>query len=474
MGDARPWIIAFSFMLLGFAGPGIQLPTLRCELLYPSRTALVMSALTALFDASSLVFLIFNLLLRWFDVTLAPLFVGYAVLIVICLITGQVFFPDLDIELEAVQARLLELINAENSADGDNIEAAADMLEAASPRSCNGAIPRRSRRPSMRSVDANLAQLAEGTKKSRISTRSVHDAKLAALDVRIAELAHAKVRRSRRQPSTWSKAADDDTDTEAVSPPHQEISRDAATGDEATPVGAKLAEEGDARDNEATPMGAIQKEEGPEETRERLKEERSKSAMLARAHSSTSNFTESLYSKRFIYMATFCALSVLRLNFIVLSLNTQLEENFGTETGEQLSLIFSAVLPFGALSAPVNGWLLGEHLTWSYRVALGLSIVYGICIAQTWAPAVILSFVVFSVSRQLTFTIVFTLASVYFGHGHLGKLIGMVNLTVFSVGLLQFPIAALVGTAVLPTWQVANYVMVALALPMLLSNGGLS
>merc|ERR1712032_397598 len=129
--------------------------------------------------------------------------------------------------------------------------------------------------------------------------------------------------------------------------------------------------------------------------------------------------------------------------------------------------------PWGGLAAPLTAYLLDHHRHWAYRINLGLSIVYGICLAAPSMSAQILAYVIISVSRQLTYTIVFALTSSLFGQEHLGKLLALNNVAVFTVGLLQYPVSAAVGRPWLPSWTAADLLMTCIALPLLLSNGGL-
>jgi hypothetical protein len=184
-------------------------------------------------------------------------------------------------------------------------------------------------------------------------------------------------------------------------------------------------------------------------------------------------FRKAVQSPRFLYLVILCAIGILRLNFVVLTINTQLSHFFDSDEAGTLSTVFSSLLPWGGLAAPLTAYLLDHHRRWSYRITLGLSIVYGLCLAVPSASAQILAYVIIAVSRQLTYTIVFSLTSSLFGQEHLGKLLALNNLAVFTVGLAQYPIAAAVGGPLLPSWTAADLLMTAIALPLLLSNGGL-
>merc|ERR1712025_667397 len=91
------------------------------------------------------------------------------------------------------------------------------------------------------------------------------------------------------------------------------------------------------------------------------------------------------------------------------------------------------------------------------------------CLAlpEVWSQVV--AYVIISVSRQLTYSIVFALTSALFGQEHLGKLLASNNAVVFTFGLLQYPLAQLVGSSMFPSWSAIDMFMTALALPLLLS-----
>lgn len=180
-------------------------------------------------------------------------------------------------------------------------------------------------------------------------------------------------------------------------------------------------------------------------------------------------FAEALRSPKFIYLIIFCAILILRLNFVVMTLNAQLAFFFDAATTKRLSLIFSTLLPLGGLAAPLTALLLDKYRAWSYRVCLVLSIIYGICLAVPNVPCQIVAYVIISVSRQLTYSIVFCMTSSLFGQEHLGKLLASNNAVVFLVGLFQYPIAMLAGNS----WSYVDLFMAAIALPLFCSNGGL-
>lgn len=332
---SRPWLVAGGFSLLGFAGPGVQMPTLRCELLFPAHSALVTSTNAALFDASCIVFLIFNLLGKA-GTSAFTLFVVYALSLAGLLVSGQIFFGKLD--------------------------------------SAATAIP----------------QVSSSTSLGRSLSRPALSAALLS-----------------------------DAESRTTNPAKEPV------------------------------------------------------LAASRAGESPGGFWGAVRSWRFLYLITFCSIGILRLNFVVMTINTQLRASFDAGAAGSLSTVFSSLLPWGGLAAPLTAYILGNYRHGAYRINLGLSIIYGLCLAFPIVPSQIVAYVIISVSRQFTYTIVFALTLSLFGQENLGKLLALNNVAVFVVGLLQYPIAAAVGGPLLPSWTAANMFMVTIALPLLLSNGGL-
>ena len=65
------------------------------------------------------------------------------------------------------------------------------------------------------------------------------------------------------------------------------------------------------------------------------------------------------------------------------------------------------------------------------------------------------------------YSIVFATMPLVFGMRHLGKLLMTVNICVFCVGLLQFPIASLPDWVFGGNWWQTNILMVAMLLPLI-------
>lgn len=348
-GGLRTPLIAASFAMLGFAGPGVQMPTLRCELLFPDSASLVTSLNASLFDASCVVFLAFRILGLQLDLNIRDMFLGYAIVLFSCLVAGQVLFGDLD-----------KAQSSANSPWSPESENRSPTLMNASPWS-PGSSPR----------------------------------------------------------SPWSPGRGPAGKSREKAKPLLDVEM-------------------------STSQGVDQ-----------------------------SSFGSIIRTKRFRYLVAFCAVGILRLNFVVLSIDDQLEFLFEKRQAADLITIFSILLPMGGLAAPLTSFLLSNFQRWSYRVNLGLSFVYGLCLIFANVYVQLLGFCVISVSRQLTYSIVFCLTLTFFGQKHLGKLLAANNVVVFLVSLLQYPVAAAVGGTLLPSWLEADLLMTALALPLLLSNGGL-
>jgi len=144
---------------------------------------------------------------------------------------------------------------------------------------------------------------------------------------------------------------------------------------------------------------------------------------------------------------------------------------FGQARAADLVRIFSILLPVGGLAVPLTAHLLEHYQRWAYRINLVLSFIYGLCLMSSWVPVQILGFVIISVSRQMTYSIVYCFTLDFFGQENLGKLLAVNNGVVFILSLLQYPVAWSVGHTWFPSWYAADWLMIAIAVPLILSNG---
>jgi len=87
------------YFLLGFGGPGIQIPTLQFSTLFPGHSGAIMSTNAALFDGSAVIFLLFKL--SYFQgVSWEALWSGYLLLILLFALSAGLLWPSGLIEAE--------------------------------------------------------------------------------------------------------------------------------------------------------------------------------------------------------------------------------------------------------------------------------------------------------------------------------------------------------------------------------------
>jgi len=168
----------------------------------------------------------------------------------------------------------------------------------------------------------------------------------------------------------------------------------------------------------------------------------------------------------FAYLAAFAAIHVLRLNFVVSSVNAQVRQ-FGAR-GDRLVELFGWMLPFGFVSAPLTAFLLARDAILGFEAANVLGLLYGLALCWgTPASLLCVAFPVVALSRQLVYSSVFHFIGHEFGFVKYGTLLGIVNLVVAGVGCLQYPLVALAESPVFGgSYFVVNTILLVLPLPL--------
>mmetsp|Transcript_22259 Transcript_22259/g.46893 ORF Transcript_22259/g.46893 Transcript_22259/m.46893 type:complete len:493 (-) Transcript_22259:3099-4577(-) len=105
------------FYVIGFAGPGIQMPTLHLANLFPSKTggtgAFYMSAQAAAFDGGTAVFAVYRMIYEWTSLSASTFFLLYTAIPFWCLFTAIFAWPNEILETPS---------HPENPRKSDNIE----------------------------------------------------------------------------------------------------------------------------------------------------------------------------------------------------------------------------------------------------------------------------------------------------------------------------------------------------------------
>jgi len=172
-----------------------------------------------------------------------------------------------------------------------------------------------------------------------------------------------------------------------------------------------------------------------------------------------------LKSRPFLFLALFAATHILKLNFIITSINAQTLANFSPEDALQLTKWFGYMLPFGFVSAPVTVYLLATDPVKAFVIANWLSFVYGLifCYGESGPLLVGLAFPIIALSKQLVYSSIFHCIGAEFGFGKYGTLLGIINVTVAAFGLVQYPLVSFSTNA--ESYAFANWFLLLLAVP---------
>lgn len=144
-----------------------------------------------------------------------------------------------------------------------------------------------------------------------------------------------------------------------------------------------------------------------------------------------------VFSADFSFLACFAAIHILKLNFVVGSVNAQTHD---------LGLVqaFGYMLPFGFISAPVTAYVLSRDPILAFELANLLGVVYGLAVLSADKYLLLfLAFPIVALSRQLVYSSVFHFIGHTFGFKRYGTLLGLVNLAVALFGALQYPLTTL-------------------------------
>ena len=147
----------------------------------------------------------------------------------------------------------------------------------------------------------------------------------------------------------------------------------------------------------------------------------------------------------FYCLAFWVSVHILKLNFVVATINDQLSYAMvdTPETSDMLITIFGAVLPFGFVILPLVAYLLAKSTMACFQLANVVGLVYGAVLTFFPGVASYQIFIVFTsvaVSRQLVYSTVFHQTGELFGYANYGVLLGLTNIMVSVVSLSQGPL----------------------------------
>lgn len=148
----------------------------------------------------------------------------------------------------------------------------------------------------------------------------------------------------------------------------------------------------------------------------------------------------------FYCLALWVSVHILKLNFVVATINDQLDYAMSPELTDTLITIFGAMLPFGFVVLPAVAYMLSRSSLLCFQVANLVGILYGVVMTFFPSVASYQVFVVFfsvATSRQLVYSTVFHQTGELFGFANYGVLLGLINVVVSGVSLIaQGPLVA--------------------------------
>lgn len=145
----------------------------------------------------------------------------------------------------------------------------------------------------------------------------------------------------------------------------------------------------------------------------------------------------------FYCLALWVAVHILKLNFVVATINDQLDFAMNTDMANLLIAIFGAMLPFGFVVLPAVAYMLSRSSLLCFQAANVVGVLYGLVL--TFFPGVasyqvLVVFVSVATSRQLVYSTVFHQTGELFGFKNYGVLLGLINIVVSGVSLIQGPL----------------------------------
>mmetsp|Transcript_21058 Transcript_21058/g.43015 ORF Transcript_21058/g.43015 Transcript_21058/m.43015 type:complete len:491 (-) Transcript_21058:31-1503(-) len=171
----------------------------------------------------------------------------------------------------------------------------------------------------------------------------------------------------------------------------------------------------------------------------------------------------------FYCLAFWVSVHILKLNFVVATLNDQLQYAYLSDpkTVDNLIRIFGAMLPFGFVALPAVAYMLSKSTIICFQVANIVSVVYGSVLAFVPDQAlyqVIFVFTSVATLRQFVYSTVFHQTGELFGFKNYGVILGLTNVVVSAVSLVQGPLVEWAESKHNYFW--ANVTMLLMTLPL--------
>lgn len=169
----------------------------------------------------------------------------------------------------------------------------------------------------------------------------------------------------------------------------------------------------------------------------------------------------------FWMLALWVSVHILKLNFVVATINDQLNDAVNIDDAQTLIGTFGAILPFGFVILPVIAWLLQKSTLWAFQLTNIFGLVYGLILVYFASIPWLLKWVVFPViatSRQMVYSTIFHQIGVTFGFVNYGVLLGLTNILVSAFSIIQNPLVT--WSENLGDYKSANTVLLLMTLPL--------
>jgi MFS family permease len=166
-------------------------------------------------------------------------------------------------------------------------------------------------------------------------------------------------------------------------------------------------------------------------------------------------------------LAIWVSIHILKLNFVVATINDQLDDVVNADEAESLIGMFGAMLPFGFVILPVVAWFLQNSAQWAFQLANIVGLVYGVILVYFSSNSWLLKCFVFpavATSRQMVYSTIFHQIGVTFGFANYGVLLGLTNILVSAFSLIQNPLVN--WSEIQGDYTSANTILLLMTLPL--------
>mmetsp|Transcript_8990 Transcript_8990/g.22687 ORF Transcript_8990/g.22687 Transcript_8990/m.22687 type:complete len:608 (+) Transcript_8990:436-2259(+) len=174
-------------------------------------------------------------------------------------------------------------------------------------------------------------------------------------------------------------------------------------------------------------------------------------------------------------LAIWAGIHILKLNFVVATINDQLNLTIGSEDEEDnidevdgLIDLLGAILPFGFVVLPIVATLLDIAPIMAFELANFVGIAYGIVMTFVPGSKWLQTLIVFpsvACGRQLVYSTLFHQVGATFGFANYGVLLGLINVIVSFLTMVQTPLVNWSEQAGSYYW--ANLILLTITFPLI-------